>query len=336
VIDAKLRNRVKVLYIAGQGRSGSTILGDTLGQMEGFTHVGELLEVWGILKAGRVRCGCGVPVPVCGMWKEVLNEAYGGLDESLISRMLEFRNLDACDRACLRDMISGERTLRRRLAKPLAEIERLYRAIQKVFNCEVIVESSKHPMYAYLLKLIDGIDTYVLHLNRDPRASAYSFLRKHVKDGNLIWATERSPLNASLMWNYKNSVIEVLSRRFGHRPLHLRYEDFVADPRKSLQGILRFADVNRSSLPLHDHRSLNLEAQHSVSGNPSRFVTGKVELREDQSWKTGMKTRDKILVTAATWPLRVKYGYTAIPHVWRDAPEQSPPGASEVGEIVQQ
>ena len=33
---------VKVLYVAGLGRSGSTILANTLGQVEGFFSGGEL------------------------------------------------------------------------------------------------------------------------------------------------------------------------------------------------------------------------------------------------------------------------------------------------------
>lgn len=304
-----MRNRVKVLYIAGQGRSGSTILGDTLGQVEGFTHVGEFLEFWGILATGLVPCGCGVQVVACKMWDDVLKEAYGGRDETPIAQMLEFRNLEARDRACLRAMTSRRVTLKRRLAKPLAELERVYRAIQRVFNCEVIVDSSKRSMYAYILELAGGIDPYVLHLTRDPRAAAYSFLRKRVRDGRLAWTRELTPFNASLRWNFQNSVVEVLSRRFQHRPLHLRYEDFVANPRGSLQRILSFVGETRSSLPLQDEHSLNLAAQHTVSGNPSRFVTGKVELRENNAWKTEMKRRDRMLVTAATWPLLIKYGY---------------------------
>ncbi|MGA2357366.1 MAG: sulfotransferase [Terriglobales bacterium] len=302
-------NKVKVLYIAGLGRSGSTILGNTLGQVEGFTHVGEFLEFWGILASGQVPCGCGVPVVACKMWNDVLREAYGGRDESLIAQMLEFRNLEARDRACLRAMTSRGVTLQRRLAKPLAELERVYRAIQRVFNCEVIVDSSKRSMYACILQLADGIDPYILHLTRDPRAAAYSFLRKRVKDGRLVWTRDINPLNASLKWNFQNSVIEVLSKRFRHRPLHLRYEDFVANPRRSLQRILNFVDETRSSLPLQEEHSLNLEAQHTVSGNPSRFVTGNVELRENHAWKNEMKRRDRMLVTAATWPLLIKYGY---------------------------
>jgi len=306
--------RVKVLYIAGQHRSGSTILGNTLGQIEGFTHVGEFLALWRILKLGEGRCGCGVPVIACKMWEDVLKEAYGGLDESLVAQMLQFRNLEARDRACLRAMTSrGIRPLQRHLAKPLAELEKVYSAIQTVFNCKVIVDSSKHPMYAYILQLADGIDPYILHLTRDPRASAYSFLRKRVNDGSLNSTKDRAPLKAALKWNFQNSVIEILSRRFRHRHLHLRYEDFVANPRGSLQRILTLVDETRSSLPLEGEHSLNIDAQHTVYGNASRFRTGKTEIREDRAWKTEMKRRDRMLVTAVTWPLLIKYGYRMIP-----------------------
>ena len=38
---------VRVLYIAGSGRSGSTILDRTLGQVDGFFSAGELCNLWG-------------------------------------------------------------------------------------------------------------------------------------------------------------------------------------------------------------------------------------------------------------------------------------------------
>jgi Sulfotransferase family len=303
-------NKVKVLYIAGLGRSGSTILGNTLGQLKGFVHVGELLEIWTILASGRVACGCGVPVAACNMWGDVLNAAYGGVDQSFVAQMIAFRNLRARDRTFVGVLTpQGTRNLRQRMAKPLADIETLYRAIQGVFNCAVIVDSSKYPMYAYLLHLMDLVDPYILHLTRDPRAVAYSFFCKRVKDGSLIWAKDMGPLNTALMWNYKNGLIEVLSNRFRHSPLHMRYEDFVADPRGSLNRVLRFVDELGSPLPLDDKDSLNLEVQHTVSGNPSRFVIGKVELRENHGWKYEMKWNDRLVVTAATLPLLTKYGY---------------------------
>jgi hypothetical protein len=166
--------------------------------------------------------------------------------------------------------------------------------------------------------LTDRIDPYVLHLTRDARACAYSFLRKRVENGYLFWTRDLSPLHAAIMWDYKNGVVEILSKRFHHRPLHMRYEDFVSDPRGSLQHILSFVNEPGSLLPLQEEHSLNLEAQHTVSGNPSRFVTGKVELRENRAWKSEMKWYDRMLVNAATWPLLLKYGYGGDHLVSRD------------------
>ncbi len=69
--------RVKVLYILGAGRSGSTLLSNILGQLDGFQSVGELFYLWenGLLKGGL--CGCGEPVLQCPFWSEVLSQSLG-------------------------------------------------------------------------------------------------------------------------------------------------------------------------------------------------------------------------------------------------------------------
>ncbi len=306
--------QVKVLYIAGHGRCGSTILGQALGEVEGFTHVGELLELWDAIASGKDPCGCGAPLVACNMWGDVLKAAYGGLHESLVSQMLQFHHRDAHAYTLLRTTTSrGLRILQRHLAEPLARYERLYCAIQRVFNCDLIVDSSKSPFYGYVLQLMEGIDPYVVHLTRDPRASAYSWLRRTAQRGGWLAKRHKSPLASSITWNYRNGVVEVMgkSKRFRRPPLCLRYEDFVANPRRTLQRILSFVGVTSSSLPLQDEHSLNLKIQHTVSGNPNRFKTGKIDIREDLAWKTEMKRRDRMLVTAATWPLLIKYGYAS-------------------------
>lgn len=298
-------NKVKVLYIAGCGRTGSTIIGNALGQVQGFTHVGELLELWGNLAPGRPPCGCGVPVNACKMWEQVLKEAYGCVREPLISQMLEFRNSETGLRNFPRAAISMS-WLRRRLAKPLVELERLYRAIQRTFNCQVIVDSSKYPMYLYFLHLIDAIDPYVLHLVRDPRAWAYAFLNKTVREGYVLYL---KPLTSSRQWNARNWAVEAMSGGFRHCPLRLRYEDFVANPRESLQRIQTLVGAASSLLPLRGEHIVNLNPQHTVSGNPNRFMTGDIEIRDDCKWRNQMKRQDRMLVTATTWPLMLKYGY---------------------------
>ena len=56
-------------------------------------------------------------------------------------------------------------------------------------------------------------------------------------------------------------------------------------------------------------REISLSVDHTVSGNPSRFRTGKIELRPDEEWKVKMRGADKNIVLALTAPLLLTYGY---------------------------
>jgi hypothetical protein len=52
---------------------------------------------------------------------------------------------------------------------------------------------------------------------------------------------------------------------------------------------------------------------HTVSGNPNRFDTGAVALRQDSEWQNKMNPCDKALVTALTLPLLKHYRYQVTP-----------------------
>src|ERR1700732_3473702 len=69
-----------VLYIAGTGRSGSTVLANILGEVEGVFAAGEVRYLWQRgLKENRL-CGCGLTVRECPVWSKVLAQA-GYLDD---------------------------------------------------------------------------------------------------------------------------------------------------------------------------------------------------------------------------------------------------------------
>jgi hypothetical protein len=52
---------VRVLYIGGLGRSGSTLLDRMIGQLPGFFSAGEIREVWQQGLRENRPCGCGTP-----------------------------------------------------------------------------------------------------------------------------------------------------------------------------------------------------------------------------------------------------------------------------------
>ncbi len=177
--------RVKVLYIAGFGRSGSTVLGNILGEIEGFFHGGELNFIWEHNLIENRLCGCGTRFDECEVWGSVMKRAFGGTD-GVNAREMVWLQASGTRTRHVPLMLSawGRRVLASRLEKYMARLERLYRAVQESTGSRVIVDSSKLPSYGYVLGMTPGIDLNVVHLIRDPRAAAYSGLKLPQPDAN--------------------------------------------------------------------------------------------------------------------------------------------------------
>ena len=304
--------RVKVLYVAGLGRSGSTILANTLGQVEGFFSGGELNFIWKHALIENRLCGCGKPSRECPFWGPVFNGEFGGQSEELASEMMRLQYAGARTRHIPLMLTEGGREkIRVRLGKFLENTGRLYRAIQAVSGSRVVVDTSKEPAYGYALGMVDGIDLRVLHLIRDPRAAAYSWAKKKRQPDSpdREFMHQKSPTQSAVLWDAWNSAIEALWRDKPENYLRLRYEDFIAEPRHSFEQILKLVDEEEANLPLEGERAVKLGISHTVSGNPNRFDTGTVELKSDQDWAGKMPPRDQKLVTALTLPFLPRYGY---------------------------
>lgn len=302
----------KVLYIVGLGRSGSTILANSLGQIDGFFSAGELNFIWRHNVLENRLCGCGRPFHECPVWDAVFREAFGGMDRVDARKMMRLQAEGTRTRH-LPLMLTGRGTsaLRERLGEFLPNTERLYRAIGTATGSRVIVDSSKEPAYGYTVSMLDGVDFYALHLVRDPRAAAFSWSKKKFQPDTDTreFMHRHSPAKSAALWDSWNAAAEALWRRAPERYLRLRYEDFVADPRGSFTRILDLLGESDASLPLASDREVKLGVSHTVSGNPNRFDTGAVELRPDREWKTKMRPRDRNLVTALTFPLLAHYRY---------------------------
>lgn len=306
-------NRIKVLYIAGSGRSGSTILGTILGQIEGFFFVGEILNIWTYFLIENRLCACGVSASECKMWRPVLNEAFGGTSQ------IEIRELDYLRKHSIRNRYIPEMLvpwqkagLRDRLEKYLDALERLYRAVHSASGSQIIVDGSKRPTYGYLLRMVPSIDLCIVHLIRDSRAVAYSWLRRKVQQDtgdHSTYMPRSRPAASAVRWDVQNLATELFWRDSPERYLAIRYEDLIDKPQKTIRRVLDLVQETPSHLPFVADRTVKLETNHSIWGNPNRFNTGLVELRLDVEWERRIKWPDNVTVTAFTWPLLWKYGY---------------------------
>jgi hypothetical protein len=299
----------KVLFIAGSGRSGTTLLQHVLGQLDGFFAAGEVRYLWdrGLVK--NRMCGCGLPLRDCRTWQDILDRAFGGISPERaaeIAHQIETFRIAQLPRMRISRLRTRELVRLRELRQHL---HRLYQAIAEVTECRVIVDSSKNPSFGYLLAHADLPELDVLHVVRDAPATAYSWSqRKETEPGHLL--RRRPPATAAVEWDAHNAATELFLTRVADRHRRLRYEDFVAEPRDTVLHILRWLDEPELALPFPSADVVELSREtHAIFGNSVRFLHGPVELRRDDRWRTQMRHRDLMTVTALTWPLRRRYGY---------------------------
>ena len=299
---------MKVLYVLGRGRSGSTIFANVLGELEGFFSGGEIRNLWDPVVVRESRCGCGEPIRSCPIWSRVLDRLadidvdqvarwqHDIVKEHQVYRLLRYRRSDRWD--------SLER---------YAEVmSRLYDAVAEVTGARVIVDSSKRPSYAAFLRIVVGVEPYFIHLVREPRASAHSWASRRYESarGGGAEVPRRGALDATLRWDLLNLGSDAIVRRAGaSRALRIRYEDFVARPRLHVESARILAGEPAGRSPFVDDHTVRLATNHTIAGNPSRFVTGTLSLEDKREWREAQSRLDRWVATAVALPFLHRYGY---------------------------
>ncbi|MEV0392488.1 sulfotransferase family protein [Polymorphospora rubra] len=308
-------SRVRVLYLAGSGRSGSTLVTTVLGQLDGCFAAGELRYLWQRGVLDDRPCGCGLPFGDCPLWTKVVGALPPPVDAGRIAAGLRTRLRMRGLPGLLRRHRAG------RTAVPAHSddvvLAALYTALAGALGPggpggPVIVDSSKLPPYGALLDGLPGIDLRILHVVRDPRATAFSWRRRRSLDGapgdRLM---SRPPVwKAALLWLVWNAAtLRLWGCRAPDRYLRVRYEDFVADPAGTTARIAAFAGLDADRLPFTGPHEVRLDATHSVAGNPSRHRTGPVPVTDDSEWITGLSRGGYLVASTVTAPLLRRFGY---------------------------
>jgi hypothetical protein len=309
---------VKVLYIGGYSRSGSTLVDRMLGQLPGYLSTGELgyLTTHG-LEQNRL-CGCGARFLDCGFWRQVGREAFGGWHTTeaqalgrLYPEVTRHRAVPLLLAPALRPSFG------RKLRRYAGLLARLYHALETVGQARVVVDSTIDPSRAFVLRHVPGIDLRVLHLVRDSRGTAYSWTKDQVMRDSVDQLVRKGtfrPSRTALRWNAYHLLFHGLNLVDGGQ-LVVRYEDVVRHPRAALARIATHLGepLDPGALEFVDPPTVVLASDHTAVGNDMRFATGSVPLKVDDHWRRKLPPSDQLLVTTLTWPLLKRYGYVGSP-----------------------
>ena len=182
-------------------------------------------------------------------------------------------------------------------------MESTYRSLHEATAARFLVDTSKAPGPAAGLTRVPGLLPFVVHLVRDPRAVAYSW--SQTKEG-----LERYGIvHSATEWARLTAASDAVIRSIPGSSMVLRYEDFMAEPARSVAAILTMMGEDPDANPVHGRR-VALGPNHSAFGNPNRFENGEIEIRFDRRWETEMPRRQALAVKALVYPFMRRYGYS--------------------------
>lgn len=281
----------KLVYIGGYGQSGSTLFECLMTANRDVLACGEIVNGCRKRIKGRqeLKCSCGRLRNDCPVWS-AFNET---------SATSSFWTHEAL------------------VMTLLGHIGSQY---------AILSDSSKTAWGSitspFRLRLRLGGDLYLLHLVRDPRAVCWSTVRLvkrrrtkrwRAKPRGESWSARQLArplpryLRTAFGWWIANASCEVFGWLYPDQYMRINYERFACAPQPVLQALFKkispATDFQLAEIGIDDNR-------HQLYGNRMRRHRLRFsDVRPDTGWQSEMPRVYRRLVSALTWPLRVKYGY---------------------------
>ncbi len=300
---AFLKQHYTVLYILGWCRSGSTIIGNILNEIDGFFHLGELHFLWkNYLGLGtNSKCGCGELLADCEVWSKVIQNISEEADSQAMARKMVSVQQKLRTRQTLKLLYSP--MLSKTASDYVNLFKRVYKQIHHLTNSHVIIDGGKFPFEAALLSKNKNLNVKYLHIVRDPRAVAFSWSKR--KD----YIYRLSAMQSTGYWIGFNLCSHAVCKSNKENSLFIKYEDFITSPKYVIDQILDLVQEGTAKNPLLDNKIM-MTQNHTVTGNPDRFIQGEVTIRSsDNSWQKDLSGYEKKISTCLGWPLMKLYNY---------------------------
>ena len=304
------REGPEVLYLGGFGRSGSTLLERSVGELGDVCAVGELVHLWERGLGNNELCGCGQPFRECPFWTEVGDIAFGGWDALDAERVAALKHAVDRNRHFGR-LLVGSRfgSFGRQLREYTALYDAIYAAVAQISGARLIVDSSKHASLALCLQKSSRSRVRIAHVVRDSPAVVYSWTKVVARpEATGDTMARYTPGRAALWWNSYNLMFSLVA--LTRIPLRrVRYEDFMRDPLETVRSLAAWAGSASDPADYLSRDVVRLSAGHTVAGNPMRFRNGEIVIRRDQEWASAMSPELQRRVRLWTFPFRWRYGY---------------------------
>ncbi len=327
-----MSSNIDYVYILGASHSGSTLLAMLLNAHPDITTIGETSPG----KMGDIntyRCSCGRLIESCPFWTSVVARMrtrhadfslrdFGTAFEFPASRWVNrILHIEHRGRALelLRDTVlslsAGWRTRRREIA---ARCYDLASAVLTQSGGRILVDSSKLAHRLKFLLPIPDFNIKVIHLVRDGRAVALTYMRQDefadstsptLRRGGRGMAAKATSASLSMAEAAREwccclrSAEHVLAGIDRSRWIQVRYEELAGDPQGTLRRIHGFLGTDPGRAPANFR-----DVEHHVIGNGMR-LDGTSVIALDERWKSVLTAEDLRAFERVAGEYNRRYGY---------------------------
>lgn len=307
--------RKTIVYIAGAGRSGSTILDLILSEGKGIISLGEFRQFWKTFIKKRALCSCNKSYCNCELWRYIIKDIFGKYEFNETEIDYYYNIQKIIERTPILNSIKQKKyfkTFHREIQEYIEFMREIYDKVFIHTRNPIIIDSSKLPHYLLILKKLP-FEIKLIHLIRDPRGVAYSWTKSKFDFSINDYMKRHHPFTSSRMWIFYNLAIERLKSYFDNRTL-LKYEDFCLNPKQAIQKIYKDLNLPYFNMPNIANNKIVVfqKEKHLIGGNPVRFSLNEILINEDREWIYNLSIKHKILVTIMTLPFLLKYKYMII------------------------
>jgi sulfotransferase family protein len=302
---------LRVVYLAGSGHTGSTLLAMFLDAHPRIVSVGETSFKRDIQRRGlnRLACSCGDSVKDCAFWQKVFHGvSASGFELSTLEWSNDFRYKNPIAhrlltrysarpfrRMLLRSVSAALPGYQARLARVRSVNVEFIRTVLDVAGADVFFDTSKRAFRLHHMLQMPQLDVKVVKLVRDVRG----YVSSAIKRGSSL-------PDAARTWRRDQENIESITAGLPeNRVMLLRYEDVCRDPRTWLARTYGFCGV-----PAIEPPEFVVSREHHVLGNSMR-LSGQIRIRIDESWRSVLSSDDQARALEIAGPHHVKLGYAA-------------------------
>lgn len=254
---------MKIIYIIGDGRSGSTILDSVLGNNSNTISVGECARFWNRFYEKETFCGCSDKIEECILWsridKSIKTKYKNYCPESFrekVKYILYFKNFSK-----IPELVDNPDW------KEFCDIvKHFYLSISKFNQNKIIIDSTKFPNWGYFLFCLDFAKINFIHLERNLQSVANSWKKKIILPeyhSKTVYMPIKSNFTILKNWikiKYLCNKIEKNNTNF----IFVEYEEFCQNPKLILNIIIKKTNIEL------DINNLQIPYNHSIGGNPVR------------------------------------------------------------------